>query len=69
MSTTYHPQTDGQMERLNQMLEQYLRCYVNCEQNDWIQYLVTAEFLYNSVKYTTTGVLPFTMVYRYNPDT
>ena len=68
MSTAYHPQTDGQMERLNQTLEQYLHCYVNYEQNDWVQHLATAEFSYNSVKHAATGVSPFTMMYGYNPD-
>ena len=68
MSTTYHPQTDGQTEWLNQMLEQYLHCYVNYEQNDWVQHLATTKFSYNSAKHTTTEVSPFTMIYGYNPD-
>ena len=66
MSTAYHPQTDGQIERLNQTLEQYLRCYVNYEQNDWVQHLATAEFSYNSTKHTATGISSFTMIYGYN---
>ena len=35
LSTAYHPQTDGQTERTNQELEQYLRMYVNYRQNNW----------------------------------
>jgi len=42
MSTSYHPQTDGQTERLNQTLEQYLRCYVNDRQDNWISLLLLA---------------------------
>ncbi len=36
LSTAFHPQTDGQTERTNQILEQYLRYYVNYLQNDWV---------------------------------
>ena len=67
MSTAYHLQTDGQTERLNQMLEQYLHCFINYNQNDWIDYLPTAEFVYNSAKNTTTGQSPFTILYGHNP--
>ncbi|KAJ1589802.1 hypothetical protein NDA12_001083 [Ustilago hordei] len=35
LSTAYHPQTDGQTERVNQVVEQYLRMYCNYEQDDW----------------------------------
>jgi len=66
MSTAYHPQTDGQTEWLNQTLEQYLRCFINYKQNNWVEYLPTAEFTYNSTKYATTGKLPFNMMYGYN---
>ena len=39
LSAAYHPETDGQTKRTNQILEQYLRIYVNYEQNDWINLL------------------------------
>jgi len=39
MSTAYHPQTDGQTERTNQVLEGYLRNFVNYDQDDWYQLL------------------------------
>ncbi len=44
LSTAYHPQMDGQTERQNQTLEQYLRAYVNYHQSDWSRWLVFAEF-------------------------
>ncbi|OCB89288.1 hypothetical protein A7U60_g3544 [Sanghuangporus baumii] len=44
-STAYHPQTDGQTERVNQELEQYLRLYVNYRQSDWADWLALAEFV------------------------
>jgi len=43
MSTAYHPQTEGQTERTNQVLEGYLRTFVNYDQNDWYQLLPLAE--------------------------
>jgi len=48
MSTAYHPQTDGQMECVNQALEQYLRCYVNYNLSNWSDLLPSAEFAYNN---------------------
>jgi Integrase core domain len=47
MSTAYHPQSDGQTERLNQELEQYLRAFCNLHQMDWASYLSAAEFAHN----------------------
>ena len=43
-SIAYHPQTDGQTERANQEIEQYLRVFVNHRQDDWAEWLPLAEF-------------------------
>ena len=67
MSTAYHPQTDGQTERLNQTLEQYLRCYINYEQNDWVKHLPMAQFAYNSSDNEAMKMSPFYANYGYNP--
>ena len=47
-TTAYHPQGDGQTERINQELEQYLRLFVNQWQDDWTDLLPLAEFQYNN---------------------
>lgn len=60
MTTAYHPQADGQTERINQILEQYLRCYIDIIQKDnWVFYLPTAEFAYNNAASETTKNSPF----------
>jgi transposase InsO family protein len=68
MSTAYYPQTDGQTERLNQTLEQYLRCYVNDRQDNWIALLPLAQIAYNQSPTTTTGTSPFYANYRFEPN-
>ena len=50
MSTAFHPQTDGQMERMNRTLEDILRIYVTYKQDNWDEYLPAAEFTYNNAK-------------------
>ena len=47
LSTSNHPQIDGQTERVNAILEQYLRCFINERQNNWADLLPFAEFSYN----------------------
>jgi RNase H-like domain found in reverse transcriptase/Reverse transcriptase (RNA-dependent DNA polymerase)/Chromo (CHRromatin Organisation MOdifier) domain/Integrase zinc binding domain/Integrase core domain/Aspartyl protease len=59
LSTAYHPETDGQTERTNQTLEQYLRLYVDDDQTNWVSLLPTAECSYNNTKQETTGFTPF----------
>ena len=58
-STAFHPQTDGQTERVNQELEQYLRLYVNTRQDDWAEWLASFEFAYNNHQHSTTRQTPF----------
>jgi len=53
-STAYHLQTDGQTERVNQELKQYLRLYCNYRQNDWAEWLSIAEFSYNNWIHSST---------------
>src|SRR5947207_1960141 len=55
LSTAFHPQTDGQTERINGILEQYLRCYVNYAQDNWTTLLALAEFASNNATSETTG--------------
>jgi transposase InsO family protein len=67
LSSAYHPQTDGQTERQNQTLEQYLRCYCALEQDDWAVWISIGEFAYNDSVHSTTGVTPFRAYYGMNP--
>jgi len=57
LSTAYHPETDGQMKRTNQELEQYLRMYVNHGQNNWAEWLAMAEFAYSDKNVTVSSQL------------
>jgi len=66
-STAYHPESDGQTERTNQTLEQYLRVYCDYHQDDWSQLLPLAEFVYNNAKNSSTGMSPFYANYGYHP--
>src|SRR5882724_6805769 len=58
-STAYHPQTDGQTERVNQEVKQFLRLFVNQCQDDWYKWLSIAEFAYNNRVHTFTHSSPF----------
>jgi hypothetical protein len=67
LSTAYHPETDGQTERINQILEQYLRVYINYQQDDWVALLPLAEFAYNNAPHSATQVSPFFANKGYHP--
>uniref|UniRef100_A0A803J5N9 Integrase catalytic domain-containing protein n=1 Tax=Xenopus tropicalis TaxID=8364 RepID=A0A803J5N9_XENTR len=66
-SSAYHPQTNGQTERVNQSLEQYLRCYVSDNQSTWSELLPWAEFAYNNATHSSSGRSPFFVVYGLHP--
>ena len=65
--TAYHPQTDSQTKRTNQELEQYLRMYINHRQNNWSEWLATAEFAFNNKVHTATKKSPFQVNYGREP--
>ncbi|KAK1916464.1 hypothetical protein P3342_004283 [Pyrenophora teres f. teres] len=67
LSTSFHPETDGQTERTNQTLEQYLRMYANKLQDNWVELLPTAQLAYNSTKSATTRQSPHYANYGYEP--
>ena len=67
LSTAYHPQTDGQTERINQEVEAYLRNFVNYRQNDWADWLSMAEFHYNDKTHSATKNTPFFLTYGVHP--
>ena len=68
-STALHPQTDGQTERVNQSLEQYLRQYCNYEQDNWYDLLPLAEYTYNNLAFTATQMSPFFANYGFPRQT
>ena len=65
MSTADHPQSDGQTERVNQVLEDMLRAYVSKKQSNRGEYLLHLEFAYNSSKHLPTGFSPFMLMYGF----
>jgi len=66
-SSPYHHQSNGQTERVNSVVEQYLRCFSNYKGSNWKRYLNFAEFSYNNAVQESTGFSPFFLNYGYNP--
>jgi hypothetical protein len=67
MSTSFHPQTDGQTERINEMIEVYLWSFINYEMDNWVRLLPIAEFAYNNSVTQATGISPFFTNYGRHP--
>jgi len=68
LSTAFHPQTDGQTERMNQTLEHYLRVFCDKEKPNWAHLLAQAEFVCNSSVNATTGITPFEALMGFTPS-
>ncbi|KAJ4807690.1 polyprotein [Rhynchospora pubera] len=67
MSTAYHPQSDGQVERVNQCVEAYLRSMVFHQQKKWVRWIPLAEYWYNTNFHSSLNTTPFKALYGYDP--
>ena len=67
LSTAFHPQTDGQIERTNSTIEQYLRHYVDYKQTNWVSLLPVAQFAWCHVSGETLKTSPFYANYGFEP--
>jgi len=67
MLIVYHLQTDGQTEQVNQVLEQYLWCYVDYNLSNWLDLLPSAEFVYNNQAHKDIKESPFFLEYGRHP--
>lgn len=67
MSSPYHPQFDGQTERVNQCVETYLRCFIQAWPKQWVKWLSLAEFWYNTCHHSSLNTFPFEVLYGHPP--
>lgn len=67
MSTANHPETDGQMERVNQSIECYLRCFISAHPQQWAKWIPLCEFWYNTNWHSSLGKSPFELLYGRQP--
>jgi hypothetical protein len=68
LSTAFHPQTDGQTERMNAWVEQYLRAWTTGRQDNWAKMLPIAEYAHNSWKHDVTRHLPHELLMGFRPQ-
>ena len=67
MSSAYHPQSDGQTERVNQCVEQFLRCFVHACPSKWVDWIYLAGFWYNVSWHSALKMSPFEALYGQKP--
>lgn len=67
LSTSYHPQTDGQTERLNRCIEQFLRCMVSHRPKLWGKWLPLAQWWYNTTYNSAIRRSPYEALYGTQP--
>jgi len=69
LSSGYHPESNGQTERLNQELETGLRCLISQNPSSWSRHLTWVEYAHNTLPTAPTGLTPFQAAYGYQPPT
>ena len=67
LSSTYHPQSDGQTEVVNKSLEHYLRAFAADRPQTWVEWLPLVEFWFNTNFHTSTKLTPFKALFGYPP--
>ena len=67
LSTTYHPQTNGETERVNQEIETYVRMFCQGQPNSWAEFVPMVEFTHNSATHSSTQKSPFSLILGYKP--
>ena len=67
LSTAYHPQTDGETERVNQEIETYLRMFCQGQPDKWSGFIPMAEFAHNSATHSSTQKSLFSLILGYEP--
>ena len=65
INTSYHPQNDGKIEKINQWIELYLRNYVTAHKKAWIKWLHLGEHYYNTTYHMSIGMSTFKALYGY----
>lgn len=65
ISTAYHPQTNGALERSHSTLKDYLKHYITPKQHDWDKYISIAMFCYNTHVHSSTKFMPYELVTTY----
>ncbi|KAF4439725.1 pol polyprotein [Fusarium austroafricanum] len=68
LTTAFRPSVDRQTEQMNQVLEQYLRCYINYEQDNWVEKLPCAQLAYNTAYNESTRLTPSDANFGFTPD-
>ena len=66
-SSSYHPQSNGQIEIVNKFLEGYLCCFVSNKKTQWVKWLPLVEWWYNTSFHTAAKMTPFMALYGYHP--
>jgi hypothetical protein len=67
MNTSFQPPKNGQTEKVNLVIQRFLRNYVVIEQQDWVDHLELAKFCYNNLEHSTIRATPFQMVMGKSP--